>query len=172
MFKMTYPKLLILGHCRHGKDTFAEILQENFKLKFKSSSQAASDIFIYNELKYKYQYENEIECFEDRVNHRKEWYDLICEYNKFNRARLAKNILKTSDCYVGMRDISEIKECVNQNLFDLIIWIDASERLPLENSGSFNIDKSCVDIIIENNGSYEEFHDKVLKIGRFLTNSF
>ena len=163
-----FPKLLILGHCRHGKDTFAEILRDNFEFSFQSSSQAASDIFIYKTLKDKYNYKNPTQCFEDRVNHRAEWFDLICDYNKDDRTRLAKDIMKVSDCYVGMRNILEVNECKEQKIFDLIIWIDASERLPLENIDSFNIDKCCADIIIENNGSYEEFCEKVLNIGKIL----
>jgi len=161
-------KLLILGHCRHGKDTFAEILRDNFGFKFQSSSQAASDIFIYEKLKDKYNYENSVQCFEDRVNHRSEWYNLICEYNKNDRTRLAKNIMSSSDCYVGMRDILEVNECINQNIFDLIIWIDASKRLSLENENSFDIEKKCADIIVENNRTYEEFYQKVIRIGKTL----
>ena len=97
-----FPKLLIIGHMRHGKDTLAEILNEQVGLKFISSSQAAADIFIYDELKEKYGYKTSVECFEDRVNHRAEWYEMICDYNKDDRAKLAKGILKMADCYVGM----------------------------------------------------------------------
>jgi len=86
-------KFLIIGHARHGKDTFAELLQEQFDFKFKSSSQAAAEIFIYDELKEKYGYKTPEECFEDRVNHRAEWYNMICDYNKDDRAKLAKSIL-------------------------------------------------------------------------------
>ena len=162
------PKLLILGNARHGKDTFAEILRDRFGLKFISSSQAAADIFIYDELKEKYGYKTSEECFEDRMNHRQEWYEMICDYNKDNRARLAKGILENADCYVGMRDRDEIDECMSQGLFDLIIWVDASDRLDLEDSGSFNIDISCADMVIYNNGTLEEFESKVKRIGKVL----
>jgi dephospho-CoA kinase len=165
------PKLLILGHGRHGKDTFAEILRDNFGLKFVSSSQAAADIFIYDELKDKYGYETPEECYEDRSNHRPEWYQLICDYNKEDRTKLAQGILDMADCYVGMRDRDEIEACMSNGLFDLIIWVDASERLPLESADSFNIDKSCADIIIENNTTLEDFTEKVLRIGRILENN-
>jgi len=165
------PKLLILGSARHGKDTFAEILRDNFGLVFKSSSQAAADIFIYNELKDKYGYQTPEECFEDRMNHRSEWYNLICDYNKDDKAKLAKGILEQADCYVGMRDIDEIKECMNQGLFDLIVWVDASDRLPPESSDSFNIDISCADIIVENNGTLEEFTDKTMRLGNIFHNN-
>jgi hypothetical protein len=166
---MSLPKLLIIGAARWGKDSMAEILQEYFNLKFKSSSEAAAEIFIYDELKDKYGYNTPFECFEDRVNHRSEWYDLICDYNSVDKARLAKGILEYADCYVGMRDSGEIKECIKQKLFDLIIWVDASDRLPPEDASSFNITKSDADVIIENNGSFEEFKDKVIRLGNTLT---
>ena len=162
------PKILIIGHKRHAKDTMAEILEEDFNIKYISSSQAASNIFIYDKLKDKYGYKTSEECFEDRINHRPEWYQLICEYNKDDKARLAKEILKDSQCYVGMRDRGEIEECIKQNLFDLVIWIDASERLPLEDVSSFNIDKSCADIIVDNNGTEAQFRERVKRLGKIL----
>lgn len=168
---MKLPKLLILGNARHGKDTFAEILNKRFGYTFQSSSQSASDIFIYEELKGKYGYNDSIECFEDRVNHRTEWFDMICDYNKDDKARLAKDILKFSDCYVGMRDKEEIEACMKQGLFDLIIWVDGSDRHPLEDSGSFNIDMSVADIIVTNNGTLEEFENKTIRLGKILMSS-
>ena len=165
---MELPKLLIIGSARHGKDSMAEILQENFGLKFKSSSQAAAEIFIYDALKEKYGYQTPEECFEDRVNHRAEWHQLICDYNIDDKAKLAKGILEQAECYVGMRDYREIKECINQELFDLIIWVDASERLPDEDSSSFNINKEDADIIIDNNSTYEEFETRVIRLGEAL----
>ena len=165
-------KLLILGHARHGKDTFAELLAEQFDFKFKSSSVAASEIFLYDALKDKYGYKTPQECFEDRVNHRQEWHELICDYNKDDKARLAKEILKEADCYVGMRSGVEIDECVRQGLFDLIIWVDASGRLPLEGSESFNISQSYADFIVPNNGTFEEFKGRVARIGGVLEKLF
>lgn len=159
-------KFLVISHKRWGKDTFAEILYKNFGFKYKSSSQAASEIFLYDLLKEKYNYKTPVECFEDRFNHRPEWFQAIREYNKDDKARLAKEILKNSSSYIGMRDKEEIEECNRQKLFDLIIWIDASERLPEEDSNSFNIDKSYADIIIDNNGTYDEFKKRVIRFGK------
>ena len=161
-------KILILGNGRHGKDTLAELFNQHFGLTFMSSSQASADFFLYNQLKDKYGYTTSEECFEDRVNHREEWYQAICNYNKDNRARLAQDILSRSDCYVGMRDKEEFNECVKQKLFDIIIWVDASKRLPLEPGTSFNINMSDADIIVENNGTYEEFVEKSKRIGKVL----
>jgi len=165
-------KLLIIGNARHGKDTLAELLQEHFGLSFLSSSQAAVDIFLYDLLKDKYNYKSPEECFNDRINHRDEWYIEICNYNKDNRARLALDITKRASCYVGMRDKEEFDECKKQGIFDLIIWVDASERLPLEPSTSFNITKSDADIIVENNGTYQEFVEKSKRIGHIIFKKF
>lgn len=153
---------------RWGKDTLAEIFNEEFGLTYQSSSQAAADIFIYDKLKGEYGYNTPEECFEDRMNRRSEWYDLICGYNKDDKARLAKEILKRTDCYVGMRDHREITECINQGIFDLIIWVDSSERLPEEPTSSFNIDKGCADIIIDNNGTIDEFKQRAIRLGNVI----
>ena len=161
-------KLLIIGDACHGKDTLAEILNEHFGLKFISSSQACADIFIYDALKDKYGYKTPEECFDDRVNHRSEWYQMICDYNKDDKAKLAKEILKYNNTYVGMRNHDEIEECRKQGLFDLIIWVDASERLPKEDSTSFNITKADADIIVENTESLDRFIMKALRLGKFL----
>jgi hypothetical protein len=163
-------KLLIIGAARWGKDSMAEILRDEFGMTFESSSQSASDIFLYDLMKEKYGYETSEECFGDRHNHRQEWYEAICDYNKDDKARLAKGIMERTNCYVGMRDRDEIKECIKQELFDLIVWVDASDRLPEEAATSFNIDKGCADVIIENNGSYEEFNEKVLRFGNTIYN--
>ena len=162
---MNKKKLLIIGHGRHGKDTMAEILERDHGLTFKASSMAASEIFINDVLKEKYGYKTAEECFNDRSNHRAEWYDMICEYNEIDKARLAKDIMSTSDCYVGMRDKPEIDECRKQKVFDLVIWVDASDRLPKEGADSFNINQSDADIVIFNNGTLAEFEDKVKAFG-------
>jgi len=164
-------KIMILGVARSGKDSMAEILHEEFGLKYKSSSMAAVEIFIFNVLKYKYKYKTMVECFEDRVNHRAEWHKLKTDYNKDDKAKLAKEILIISDCYVGMRDLDELNECKKQNLIDLIIWVDAGDRIPTEDKSSCNIDKTCADIIIENDKDYDTFKEKVIRLGKTLFNS-
>jgi len=164
------PRLLIIGHGRHGKDTLAEIFARDYGMTFKASSMAASEIFIYDVLKDKYGYRTPKQCFADRGKHRKEWYDLICLYNEHDKARLAKGIMTTSNCYVGMRDKPEIDECLRQGVFDLVIWVDASNRLPKEPKDSFNITTKSADILISNNGTLEEFEEKAKRLGNIIFN--
>ena len=156
-------KLLLIGYAPSGKDTAAEYLRDNFNLSFQSSSMAACDIFLFDALKDKYGYTTPLECFEDRSDKRKEWFDLILDYNKDDRARLAKEILATSDCYVGMRSRDEFNECVKQNIFDLIIWVDGEERVGKE-EGSCELNKRDADIIIDSNHGVEELHRHLYRL--------
>ena len=161
-------RILIIGHGRHGKDTVAEFLNEWYGYTFESSSMAAAKIFIYDELKTKYGYQSFEECYEDRSNRRAEWHDLICEYNREDKARLAKKILIASDMYVGMRSDEECEECLRQGLFDLVIGV-FDPRKPLEPKDSFNIniwDRS--DIIIPNNQGLEELRNRIVKLEPLL----
>ena len=157
-------KLLIVGHGRHGKDTMAEILNKHFKFEFMSSSMAASKIFLFDALKEKYGYKTFKECYEDRSNKRDEWYELITKYNSEDRNRLAKKILEECDCYVGMRNPDELLQAKETKLFDLIVWVDASERLPLEPASSMGITKDMADVIIDNNSTLEQFVERVTNL--------
>lgn len=165
---MRRDKYLIIGPARSGKDTLAEIWRDEYGVTFASSSETAAEIFLYEALKDRYGYSTPKECFEDRFNHRAEWYELICDYNRDDKAKLAKDILSRADIYVGMRDRDEIMECRRQNLFDVVIWIDASTRVPPEDASSFNIEIDIADIIINNNGSLEEFKRKAVSLGNQL----
>ena len=158
-------KLLILGNARHGKDTLAELLAEEFGMTFKSSSEMAMEIFIFDEVAEKMGYSTMQECFEDRVNHRTMWYRMICGYNKNDRARLAKDILEGHDCYVGMRDLEEFE--ASKGLFDVIIWVDASKRLGTSENTN-KIDVSEADIVITNDGTFEDFKAKAKVLGSLL----
>lgn len=164
---MKQLKICVIGYARHGKDTCAEVFRDNYGYGFDSSSKFCSELFIFDKLKDKYNYETAEECFNDRVNHRAEWFDMIKEYVSNDPSILSREILKHNDIYVGIRDAKEFY--ASEKLFDLIIWVDASERLPKEDISSCNLDKSMADIIIDNNSTHEEFKRKVLRLGKILT---
>lgn len=161
-------KLLIIGHARSGKDTAAEYLRDNFGITFESSSMAAARIFLFDQLKHKYKYKTIKECFEDRIHHRKEWYDLICEYNEQDKLRLAKEILKESDMYVGMRSRKEVLEAKKQGLFDLILWIDGGDRVQKESSESMTVTKGDAHIVIMNDKDISFMYDSLDRIGQMI----
>lgn len=157
-------RVMTLGHSRCGKDTLAEILQDKLGLTFCSSSLFAARLFIYDALKQSIGYSSFEECYEDRHNHRATWHELICSYNAKDPARLAREIFKENDIYVGIRSNVEFEEAKREGLFDLAIWVDASGRVPDEGKESFNIDKSQADFVIDNNGDEEELRARMAKL--------
>lgn len=163
-------KICIIGHARHGKDSVAEILNRVFGMKFEASSMICAREFIFDKLKDKYGYTTVEECWVDRVNHRAEWFDMICDYGKDDKSIVTKEILKHNDCYVGIRAIPEFKASVS--LFDIVIWVDASKRLPLEPESSMELTPDMADIIIDNNGTLIELEYKVMRLGYFAQLNF
>lgn len=161
---MCKPKLLVIGQGRSGKDTFAEIANKHFGYKFTSSSQAAADIFIYDILKDKHGYSSPEECYNDRHNHRALWHDLICQYNSEDKARLAKEVMKNNDIYVGMRNAEEIKACLDIELFDLVVGVTAYERVGItEDETSNTVDEHYwSNFILTNDGDEGDFERKVI----------
>ena len=129
-------KLIICGHGRDGKDTMAEYLRDN------------------------YNYTSPEKCFEDRHNHRTEWYDLISEYNIEDRARLARELFQQHDIYIGLRNIEELKEA--RKLADYIVWVDASKRNEQREAQTSNtITSTDCDYIIDNNTTLDQFHRSI-----------
>lgn len=149
-------KLLILGHAGHGKDTACLLLQEMFGLRFQSSSMFCLRHIVFPALKDKYGYASEEECYADRVNHRAEWYELIAAFNEGDETRLARGILEESDIYCGLRAKRELHACRNSRIFDAIIWIDASDRLPSEDKSSCTVEPWMSDFVVDNNGNVED----------------
>lgn len=161
-------KILIIGHARHGKDTAAEMLQQLYGYTFESSSVAAARIFLFDVLKEKYGYGSFIECFNDRVNRRAEWHDAICEYNKDDKARLAKDILAGSNMYVGMRSDVEVEECIKQGIFDHVIAV-YDPRKPEEDKCSFNIDIwKKADFVVPNSEGFTELFQRLKNLAPIL----
>jgi hypothetical protein len=152
------PKILVIGHGRHGKDTVCEILRNNYGFAFQSSSEFCARKFIYNVLKHKYRYTSYEECYTDRHNHRSEWFDMIHDYCRDDYARLGRDIFAEYDIYCGLRNRAEFHAMRNTGVFDYCIWVDRGDHLPLEDRSSMNLEIWMADYVIDNNGDLEDLH--------------
>jgi hypothetical protein len=163
-------KILILGDARHGKDTLAECIERQFGYTHLSSSVAALDIFLFDQLKRKFgfQYKDKNEAYDDRIHQRDRWYDEICAYNKKDPTRLVKEILKRADIYVGLRSGDEVEAAIREELFDYVIGI-YNYRLPRESAASNTAYsyKYC-DIVFNNNGTVRDLEIKVNKYFQYI----
>ena len=152
-------KLLVIGPKGHGKDQFCQLLKDNYGLSFRSSSDYANEKAVFPTLSEKYGYTTLHECYADRDNHRIEWRDLIHKYNAGDLSRLVREVLNESDVYCGLRHIDEFN--ASRHLFDLIVWIDASERLGTDHDESLDIPKEYANIVVYNNGTRDDLLEYV-----------
>ena len=162
------PKILILGHARHGKDTVAQKLADKFDLNFSSSSE-----FVGRKAIWPYwgqeRYATFEEMFEDRINYRSTWGDLIEAYNTPDISRTAREMLEEgNDMYVGLRRIREFNACVEKKLFNIIVWVDGSKRHPDEPSSSMEMTSDHATWNIDNNGTEDDLDSQIDALGRYL----
>lgn len=161
-------KLLVIGYGRHGKDTVCEMVRDNYGYSFESSSRFCSKLFIYDQLKEKYGYASDEECYADRHNHRAEWYDAICAYNVPDASRLGREIFQNNDIYCGLRNKREFHAMKNTGVFDYAIWVDRSDHLPSESKDSMSLEQWMADFTVDNNGSLEELRFNVDQLMSYL----
>lgn len=146
------PSLLIIGHGTHGKDTVAQMISDIMGLKFTSSSHFVGRKCIWPAWGQE-RYDTYDLMFEDRVNYRSTWGDLIAAYCTPNKARTGEEMLaEGNNMYVGMRRIPEWQACMEKKLFDHVIWVDACKRLPREPGDSMEMEPKHADMLIDNNG--------------------
>lgn len=154
--------IVILGLGRHGKDTVAEICRDLFGLEFKASSKFCSELFIFDKLKDKYDYIDERECFDDRYNHRSEWFNLITKFNSEDKTRLGREIFNTNNVYVGLRNENELLALKIAGIVDHVVWVDAKKRLGItEDNTSNTLLEYDADYIIDNNGTVAELKQNI-----------
>jgi dephospho-CoA kinase len=164
------PKLLILGHAQHGKDTAAEYLQQAYGVTFESSSLVACREFLWEDAATQgMPYATPEALYLNRDKHRQWMYEKIHAYNTPDRTALARLILKDHDCYCGMRHKEELDACKAAGLFDLILWIDASKRKPAEPSTSTTVTPDDADVVIDNNGAMYDLFDQLDKAWKTVT---
>lgn len=157
-----WPRILVIGHGRHGKDTVAAMLHLKYNMRFTSSSRFCAERVM---MPYFEQsdtvYMTADECFHDRHNHRASWYHAIREFNRPDATTLARAILENNDVYCGMRSKAELFACRNAGIFDHVIWVDRSEHVPAEGALSCSVEPWMADYIIDNNGTLEDLEFNV-----------
>jgi thymidylate synthase (FAD) len=164
------PRLLIIGHGRHGKDSFAGILAEMCGLTFSSSSEFVGKRFIWP-MWGQERYGTFDEFFADRVTdeNRVIWGNLISAWNTPDKARTARTMLDEGNhLYVGMRRIAEWEQCDHEEIFDHVIWVDACGRLPKEQYASMELEPKHANLFIDNNGPVEYLEEFALNLQKKL----
>lgn len=165
---MSTLKLMVMGHGRHGKDTVSDLLAQVLELRWQSSSWFAAERLVFPRLRERYSYADALECYRDRHNHRVEWFTIIREYNQDDSARFSRDLFAEYDIYCGIRNRHELLAARDEGLYDLGIWVDASERHPSEDEGSCTVTSDLADIIIDNNSTLHRLQERVYRLAKAL----
>jgi hypothetical protein len=155
------PRILVLGHARHGKDTVADILSRHHGRRCLSTSLAAAQVVRLALSEEGITYESDEACYADRVNHRAFWFDTIADLNDPDPATLVRHILEYHDVVAGLRSAREFG--ASAALFDAIWWVDASGRgVPTELTSSMDITFDPERMtLVDNGGSFADLERKV-----------
>jgi hypothetical protein len=155
---MSKPTILVIGHGRHGKDTFCDFLRDDHGFNFISSSEFVGREILFDLIGS--DYDDFDSFFEDRVNRRKEWFEAIRDYNTPDGSKTATTMMSRGyDIYCGMRSVDELEACVGKGIFDRIVWVDRGEHIQPELELSCTITSESADTIVNNNGSLEDLRD-------------
>lgn len=158
--------ILVIGHRQHGKTHVGELLAKILNTQAHDSSWYACENIIYPALKDKYGYASAQDAHNDRGAHRQEWFELIEAYND-QPDRLTKAILSEGTIYIGMRSRMEFEG--SKHHFDHVIWVDASQRLPEEDSTSMKLTRYDADYVLDNNGSLDALPAQMGLLMEWLT---
>lgn len=163
------PLILIIGHGGHGKDTVGERLAQDLPdwAQPLSSSKAALP-HIWPKLQERYGYKSEAEAYADRRWKRNVWHDLIAELLLHQPSFLARVCYRHSPIYIGMRNRREFL-ATTVEFSPVVLWVDASERLPLESPESMQLTTRDAHLLIDNNGTELELIERVDKIRELIT---
>lgn len=182
------PKLIVVGHGRHGKDTVAEIMQEEYGLRFTASSlfcaekvvwplvrdqdgwddllRDLDDLELYNRVlaalrqAHAKLYPSAQACFDDRYSFRELWFQVIKRYCT-PKERLAQEILAENDIYCGIRSRDEFMAAWNAGVAHAAIWVEAGKRHPPEDKTSMEIEPWMCTYELDNNGSLEDLRHNI-----------
>lgn len=158
-------KILVLGHGGYGKGTFCKMLEEIHGLKSMSSSQAALP-YIFPALQaVNTAYSSHERAYNERHECRQLWKELISLYNYPDKTTLAREILGKVDIYDGMR--CNVEYAASVHLFDLILWVDASERVDPDPTMLIQYDPSIM-FHVDNNLTKELLHIQAVGVGDLL----
>ena len=115
------PKILIIGHAQHGKDTAADYITRQTNLKSESSSWYVAKNFIWD-FWGKDKYNSILEMYIDRKSksNRIIWFNLIAKFLEKDKTKIVRNVFDSGySIYTGMRKRDEFE--ASRDLFDFII---------------------------------------------------
>lgn len=149
--------ILVIGLAGHGKDEFGKIIEKEFGMTYLSSSEFALNRGVFDHIWEHEGLSNRAHFWLYKDNYRPQMFKAIEAYN-VPKSRLADEVFQYAHAYIGMRSRLEFNACCEKELFDHVVWIDATERLGLtETVNSIQLTAEDADTVLYNNGTKEQF---------------
>jgi len=159
-------RVVFVGLGRAGKDTACDELSRATGWKNAGTTSVYLTLFVATRTGT-----NPVLAYNNRHRNRGTWRRLGDEMRRDDPARLVRDALAVGPITGGCRARVEIQAVRRESLADLIVWIDAEERLKREGAeidGTVEFGPEEADVIVTNNGTEEEFRAKIQRLGAAL----
>lgn len=151
-------KIGICGNGRAGKDTAAELLRDEYGLRYTHGTSRWAAMIVWVEMtKRGFNYDTVQECFDDRHNHRELWAKIIGRHNANDPTRMYRECLEHQDILTGLRWKNEFDACKAARICDVWLFV---ERPGCEDSTNQITTADC-DFAIRNDGSLDLFKQRL-----------
>lgn len=156
--------IMFVGEGRAGKDTACEYLAQITTLRNAGTTSKYLAKYVAEELGWSMEeaYARRHESDEMRMI----WYNRGNKVREKGPTTLAREALLYGEITGGVRDLDEILAIRAEGMVDLIVWIE-NKRVPKDPTVKFT--SAEADIVIENNGSLEEFYEKLRRFADFAS---
>lgn len=167
-------KICVIGHAGCGKDTVCELLRDMWGLRFVSATDMMIERIIYPCLGPIYSNQESDkpasqhlvinDLRKNKDDWRTLWFELTRFYNRHDPARHIRNVMEVSDICCGVRDRKELDAAKEDGMFDLVVWVDASDRVEDEPTSSITVSAGDADFVLNNNGTEVALVDEVINM--------
>ena len=157
-------RVLFVGHAQHGKDTAGETLAAatGWKNAGTTSLYLAEHVAKRLGIPAHEAYLQRRRSEADRML----WRQIGDEIRASDPALLVREALRHGSITGGCRGLPEIAAVARESLVDLIVWVDAGDRLPPDVTMEFG--PEWADVVVTNNGDEERFKQKIQRLGAAL----
>jgi len=154
-------RVLFIGHGRHGKDTACSALAAATGWV----NAGTTSLYLANHVAQR-ALRPAAEVYATRHQNRDLWRRIGDEIRQRDPALLVKEALRVGPITGGCRGLPEVRAVRAESLVDLIVWVDASKRLPPDPTMEFGPEEA--DIVVQNDGTEAELIRKIQRLGGAL----
>jgi hypothetical protein len=152
-------RLLVVGRKGHGKDAVARVFSERLGQPYRPATLEFLELQGDNFLR-SMGFKDVEEAYKRRDEYRELLYEMMNVYNEEVPYKLLDHVLCKSGIYTGLRNKEHLLPAQEDNIIDLTVWVDATERLGWGEE-PMTILPEMADEVIVNNGTEEELVERV-----------